>query len=64
VRPTLSAEDAYTKYQSSDNPLLVFYTVISKTSGEDDALFLHNFIIQITGISKFYIKPAIDKLFK
>jgi hypothetical protein len=57
-------EDAYSKYQSSDNPLLVFHSAISKASEEKDSLFIFDFITQTTGISKFYIKPAIDKLFK
>lgn len=57
-------EDAYNKYHNSDSPLLIFHTAISKISEEKDSLFLANFITIINSISKFIIKPAVDKLFR
>lgn len=57
-------EDAYNKYKSSDNPLLVLNSAIGKVSNKKDILFLLGFIEVITGILRFYIKPAVDKLFK
>ncbi|MGI6378934.1 MAG: hypothetical protein ACOX0H_02950 [Patescibacteria group bacterium] len=57
-------KNAYNKYHNSDNPLLIFHSSISQASGEKDALFILEFISLINGVSKFYIKPAVDKLFQ
>lgn len=56
-------EDAYSKYQQSDNPLITLQSKIVKISGEEDSVFLFSFIFRITGILKHFIKPTVNELF-
>lgn len=56
-------EDAYNKYKLSDNYLIKLNEEITKITGQDDSLFLVQFQTRITGIFKYHISPAIDKLF-
>lgn len=57
------ANDSYSKYQQSKNPLLTFQQEISKTTGEKDSLFLFGYITLATSLLKNFIKPTVDKLF-
>lgn len=55
--------DAFNKYVSaSDNFFMKFSNELSSITGEEDALFLHDFVTEAAGIFNFLIKPSVDKL--
>lgn len=56
-------QDAYSKYQNAENPLLLLSSEIRKITGEEDSMFLFQFIAEITSISTHFIKPSVEKLF-
>ena len=57
-------DDAYNKYaQAKISPLEKFSHEIAKISGLEDEMFLMFFAFKVTGIFKFFIAPAIDKIF-
>lgn len=55
--------NAFTKYRKAQNLLLEFSNQISKTAGVSDSLLLFDFSIEATSINKFFIQPALDKIF-
>jgi len=57
-------EDAYNKYaQAKISPLEKFSHEIARISGLEDEMFLALFCARVTIIFKFFIAPAIDRIF-
>ena len=56
-------ESALSKYRKSNNFLFEFSSQIGKTAGVDDSLLLANFAVEVTSISKYFIQPALHKIF-
>lgn|GEM_PF-4374741 len=54
---------AFTKYRESENFLLEFSNQISKTTGMTDSLLLADYAVEVSSINKFFIQPALDKIF-
>lgn len=56
-------DDAFTKYRESENSLLEFSNQIAKSTRMTDAMTLFDYSTDITSINKFFIQPALDKIF-
>lgn len=56
-------EDCFSKYRNSDNTFTTLINSIGDVINENDPLLTRSIAIEIASISKFFLAPAVDKIF-